>query len=897
MNRGRPPVHGRRSCGRPFALCLVLATFVVQSSSAVSLLPTYGGREVLLNTGGPQPQEAATADFNCDGRMDVVWLQASFGSPTAYPIRVFLANGAGGFTDGTAQVVTGTVPKVVWPRKMLVEDFNGDGRADVFVADTGRDVSPFPGYQNSLLLSTPDCRMVDGTSGLPQQSDLTHSAAAADIDGDDDLDLFTGNYWGGQQPQIPPQILLNDGSGRFSVSAGALPAPQTTLSQNAYTTAAFADVDGDADPDLILGADERTSSSAVLINDGTGRFTQLPDAIPAKPLGTFTIALDIKALDIDLDGKQDLVIAATKHLPYYQGRWLQVLINNGNGTFRDETAQRMPQVDNINTWFKFIEVLDVDNDGALDIVGKVPYQTNLNGGGDHVFWINSNTGVFSRATLFSPGVGLDGVFAFVDLDANGHRDFLTIGEVQTARIRNTGPVLAPGSPQAVRATRMRSDRVRLTWRYVWGATQYEVWRAPTAGAAGSLLGTTKDLTFDDVPGSTTTMYYTVRAVNSATTSAPSIPAPGAIAIPQAPAFTVQPTSQTSAIAGSLQFRAVATGIPAPAYQWQMALPGGAFLDLAPTGPYSGVTSSTLVVTGAPASIHGASFRSIATNSSGAATSSVASATLTAYAPFSDNTLVPRSTLIKATHVTELRGRINAVRARYQLPAFPYSSPVIVAGSTQVRAADIVEMRTALSQAYAAAGLPAPSFGAAPTVSTPIVAADITQLRTALVVIEPLLSSLFDFIGGMGTATSGVRYQGADFPLGNGAVVNAGSIVAGGVSRTGIFIHPPYTAQLGGETFLQYSVPIPPAAFLQFSVGVADDAVCTDGVTFRVTVNGSELWNNHLTRTGFRDGAVRLDAYGGTTVALRIISNPGPANNPNCDWALWSRLALATLPGQ
>ena len=61
---------------------------------------------------------------------------------------------------------------------------------------------------------------------LPEVSDTTHSAAAGDIDGDGDLDIFVGNGFGGT-PQIgkhtDPYILINDGFGGFTRSDELLP--------------------------------------------------------------------------------------------------------------------------------------------------------------------------------------------------------------------------------------------------------------------------------------------------------------------------------------------------------------------------------------------------------------------------------------------------------------------------------------------------------------------------------------------------------------------------------------------------------------------------------------------------------------------------------------------------
>ena len=116
-----------------------------------------------------------------------------------------------------------------------------------------------------------------------------------------------------------------------------------------------------------------------------------------------------------------------------------------------------------------------------------------------------------------------------------------------------------------------------------------------------------------------------------------------------------------------------------------------------------------------------------------------------------------------------------------------------------------------------------------------------------------------------------------------------------MTRSGYFIHPPWQAQNGGETFAEFPVSVPVGASLRFSVGVADNANCTDGVTFRVTIAGTELWRQHVSRTGWQDATLNLSSYGGTTVPIRLISHPGPANNSGCDWSLWNGLTMFTVP--
>ena len=88
------------------------------------------------------------------------------------------------------------------------------------------------------------------------------------------------------------------------------------------------------------------------------------------------------------------------------------------------------------------------------------------------------------------------------------------------------------------------------------------------------------------------------------------------------------------------------------------------------------------------------------------------------APFTDDPLVPGVTPIRAVHFTELRTRIDAVRAAAGLGRFAWTDPVLRAGVTRVRLVHLLQMRSALAAAYRAAGRPAPRWAdAAPTRGT------------------------------------------------------------------------------------------------------------------------------------------------------------------------------------
>jgi hypothetical protein len=413
-------VYGSLMDTRVNTLTTVVTTLgsTVQSETASSwaCLPQYSEPEEILTLYPPTDlHHVVSDDFNGDGRPDAVLARAFWQSDEIFELDILLNDGDGNLVLGTSEIFSGTVPSVMDARELVLADFNGDGRADMFFADQGNDSPQGTGYQNTLVLSAPGGKMVDATDNLPQQSAFTHSAAAADIDGDEDVDLYVGNLWG-----YTPRILLNaGGTAVFTVATGRLPFPVEDTDFGAYTTSEFVDVNNDTFPDLILGDAgddlEGGPDSLVLLNDGTGHFSILANAIPSKPFAETDIALDIDANDINGDGYQDLFIAFTK--ADYVGRYIQVLINNRDGTFRDETPTRLPQPDNDDDWIKWVYLLDLNMDGHLDIVAA---QTGPQG---PMFYLNSGDGTYSPLpNVFNIGTGM--LFTFFDIDQDGFLDVL-----------------------------------------------------------------------------------------------------------------------------------------------------------------------------------------------------------------------------------------------------------------------------------------------------------------------------------------------------------------------------------------------------------------------------------------------------------------------------------------
>jgi hypothetical protein len=347
--------------------------------------------------------------------MDVVITRMVFRSPKTFALDILLNDGDGNLILRTSDIFTGEIPQVQHPREIVFADFNGDGVTDIFIADHGQDGDPWPGYQNTLVLSAPEGRLTDATGNLPQQSDFTHSSAAADIDADGDMDLFIGNIYG--QTRTPPQIWVNDGSGKFSIAEDRIPPELTNLDLNKYTSSIFVDVNNDTFPDLILGADNSSLNSAVLLNEGNGFFTLLSDAFPEKAFSPRSIVLDIVTVDIDRDGFQDLMMNFTAG---YVGRYIQILINNGDGTFRDETETRLPQPEIGDQWMHRIFLADINKDSHLDIV------TLINGMDARFLpiYLNNGNGFYSPVEI-AHHILDSRLFIFLDIDNDGGLDILS----------------------------------------------------------------------------------------------------------------------------------------------------------------------------------------------------------------------------------------------------------------------------------------------------------------------------------------------------------------------------------------------------------------------------------------------------------------------------------------
>jgi hypothetical protein len=341
-------------------------------------------------------------------------------------LRALGSSANGVFSDVTrARFGNGNIPSAEAPRALYAADFNRDGRPDIFCACQGYDGSPPDGETNILLLSSPT-GYVDRSDTLPTVKDYTHSAAIGDINGDGILDVFAGNIFG--TFRVGPYFLLGKPDGTFSQVTSGLPASMSNLSEK-YTYSYLLDVDNDTFPDLILGAEgDTTKRSIVLFNDGRGDFTKRPSyTLPTGPLGANNVVLHMATVDANADGFPDLLIVSTQFQPNYQGGSIQLLMNQRNGTFVDETVARLGNSATVTTGIGWntVQVLDMNGDGKPDIVATSEF--GRPGTSELSFmWINNGDGTFSPINVRTLSPAPIGKLIAIDADADGKLDLVSV---------------------------------------------------------------------------------------------------------------------------------------------------------------------------------------------------------------------------------------------------------------------------------------------------------------------------------------------------------------------------------------------------------------------------------------------------------------------------------------
>ncbi|RYM34197.1 T9SS type A sorting domain-containing protein [Brumimicrobium glaciale] len=230
-------------------------------------------------------------------------------------------------------------------------------------------------------------------------------AKAIDVDGDNDEDLLILGSIGSNTGIT--ELYLNDGNGEYTLSTGS------SFTGVYHGEAAFADIDGDNDPDLILmGGDMISQSSEIYINDGLGNFTL--DGTTSFQL-LFNSFLGVS--DIDGDGDLDLLMSGYAN---FNTPVTNLYINDGSGSFALSTTNSISGFAD-----GAVDFADIDGDNDQDLFISGRKDGSLTGLSE--LYINDGTGVFSLASgvLFPPTSY--GTVDFGDVNGDNHQDLLITG--------------------------------------------------------------------------------------------------------------------------------------------------------------------------------------------------------------------------------------------------------------------------------------------------------------------------------------------------------------------------------------------------------------------------------------------------------------------------------------
>jgi FG-GAP-like repeat len=332
----------------------------------------FGDGQGGMTLGGHFPVDTLSkglevGDVNRDGHLDLVNC-ANWG----YDETLLLGDGLGAFhvaappseIDGDGE-----------PVRLLLRDFNNDGRLDIFVNA--------PDESSALLF------FGDGKGNFPapaaEVEDLSGSPYgmdAADLNGDGNLDVVIG---GPSRTTNDVNVLLGDGTGEFIASTFGV--------QDLPASNKIGDLNNDGAPDIVVAGalPENTTGNFIstYLNNGRGVFA----LAQTLQLGPGNIKGEIALGDFDEDGNLDVAFPKTgSQDPGNHSTSLLLFFGDGHGHLSTGPVLTVGQEPHT------VIAVDVNHDGHLDLAvtnrtdGTV---TVLLGSGNGNFTVSSTTSVLS----------------------------------------------------------------------------------------------------------------------------------------------------------------------------------------------------------------------------------------------------------------------------------------------------------------------------------------------------------------------------------------------------------------------------------------------------------------------------------------------------------------------
>lgn len=304
---------------------------------------------------------------------------------------------SGQISDVSSTFLDQSEPGPVLSRKIVVGDFNNSGHLGFFSANTGADLAPYSGEENSLFMWQ-NSMLMNNSGQLPSFDAYTHTAAATGTNllvavSPPYAYLGTSDPSQYSEPNVVYESNGNQGAGYYAgpymlqnlaYNNTSLPGAILPPAGDYVTGAEFLNVSNMPCSDLVLALNIATSAVEYVPAPAScnGNYSASPVAVNAGIFGSQqTIALGLAAVPLTNSGRNDIIDVSTSQTPFYGIGKLQILINNGDGQFTDETATRLPADEGISAsdnepeysgetqfWYRWVYTADLENRGCQDII-------------------------------------------------------------------------------------------------------------------------------------------------------------------------------------------------------------------------------------------------------------------------------------------------------------------------------------------------------------------------------------------------------------------------------------------------------------------------------------------------------------------------------------------------
>lgn len=304
------------------------------------------------------------------------------------------------------------------PNAVVVADLNGDGKPDIVTANwCMNNTSPCPQSSVGVLLNNGD-----GTFGTTRSYDsggiYADGVAVGDLNGDGIPDIVVVNCGNALSNHCigaggNAGVLFGNGDGTFQ------PVVSLTLGGGGYGAidVAIADVNLDGKNDIVVAGDCASGGcGGVLLGNGDGTF-QPEISFGSGGLIAFSLAIG----DVNGDGKPDAVVGNQCSVQACKSSTVGVALGNGNGTFQPAVAYNSGGL-----YADGVEIADLRGDGNADIVIANSSTSVTVNQGDVGVLLGNGDGTFQPVVAYAASEFGAADIKVADVNGDGKPDVIVV---------------------------------------------------------------------------------------------------------------------------------------------------------------------------------------------------------------------------------------------------------------------------------------------------------------------------------------------------------------------------------------------------------------------------------------------------------------------------------------